>query len=55
MLTRQGRAIANRVEMVAREVREQALGALSAREVDTAFRVLEHICDVLAPEEKVIA
>lgn len=55
VLTRQGRAIANRVEMVAREVREEALDDLSTRDVDTAFRVLEHICRVLAPEEKVIA
>ncbi len=55
VLTRQGRAIVNRVEMVSRQVRERALKGLSARDVDTAFHVLEHICLVLAPEEEAVA
>jgi len=55
VLTRQGRAIVERVEKVAREVREQTLGGFAPQEVETAMHVLDHICQVLAAEELVPA
>lgn len=54
-LTKQGKAIVERVEKVARQVRAEALGALTKRDVETAMRVLDHICGVLAAEELVPA
>ncbi len=47
VLTSAGRKTVDRVEKVAREVRDEALADLSDREVETTSRVLEHICRVL--------
>lgn len=55
VLTRQGKAIVERVEKVARQVREQTLGALPPHEVEATMRVLDYICQVLAEEELVPA
>lgn len=52
VLTRRGRTVVDRVEAVAREVRSEALGDLPARDVETAFGVLEHICRALDPVEE---
>ena len=46
-LTRRGRAIADKVETVARRIRRDALTGLSDKDVETAMRVLEHVCEVL--------
>jgi MarR family transcriptional regulator for hemolysin len=50
-LTRRGRAIVEKVEASASAVRKAALGGLSKVEVETAMRVMKHICGVLAREE----
>ncbi|MFI4996449.1 MAG: MarR family winged helix-turn-helix transcriptional regulator [Hyphomicrobiales bacterium] len=47
VLTASGRAMARRLETVARLVREDALAGLCERDVETALRVLEHVCRVL--------
>jgi MarR family transcriptional regulator for hemolysin len=47
LLTPQGRAIADRVETVARRVRADALAGLSDRDIETTVRVLKHVCSVL--------
>lgn len=46
-LTARGRAIADKVEVAARQVRRDALASLSDREIETAFRVLLHVCNAL--------
>jgi MarR family transcriptional regulator for hemolysin len=47
VLTALGRKTVDRVERVAREIRDEALADLSDKEVATASRVLEHVCRVL--------
>jgi MarR family transcriptional regulator for hemolysin len=47
MLTARGQAMARRLESVARRVREDALAGLSERDIETASRVLDHICRAL--------
>jgi len=49
-LTPRGRAIADKVETVARRIRRDALAGLSDKDVETTIRVLEHICSVLEDE-----
>jgi MarR family transcriptional regulator for hemolysin len=51
VLTASGRKTVERVERVAREIRDEALAALSDREIATATRVLQHVCRVLDDEE----
>ncbi len=48
-LTARGRAIANRVEAAAQQVRRDALDGLSNKDIETAFRVLTHVCNALGP------
>jgi MarR family transcriptional regulator for hemolysin len=47
LLTARGRAIAQRVETVARRIRGDALTGLSDRDIETTVRVLKHVCRVL--------
>ena len=49
-LTASGRAIVDQVEDVARQVREEALLDLPSVDIETTSRVLNHICQVLAPQ-----
>jgi MarR family transcriptional regulator for hemolysin len=51
ILTASGRETVERVERVAREVRDETLADLSDREVATASRVLMHVCRVLDDEK----
>lgn len=51
VLTASGRKTVERVERVAREIRDEALAALSDREIATASRVLQHVCHVLDDED----
>ncbi|WP_421998322.1 MarR family winged helix-turn-helix transcriptional regulator [Reyranella sp.] len=46
-LTPRGRAIADKVETVARRIRREALAGLSDREVETTVRVLQKVCRAL--------
>src|SRR5579883_233964 len=46
-LTPRGRAIADKVEAVARRVRRDALAGVSERDIEATIRVLGHICRVL--------
>ncbi len=46
-LTPRGRAIADKAETAARRVRQDALAGLAEKDIETATRVLEHICRVL--------
>ncbi len=46
-LTPRGRAIADKVEAVARRIRSDALAGLSARDIETTVRVLHHVIGVL--------
>lgn len=46
-LTARGRAIADKVEVAAQQVRRDALAGLSDRDIETAYRVLTHICGAL--------
>ena len=48
--TRRGRAVAEQVEAVAREVRNEILIGVSEAELNAAARVLEQICDNLAKQ-----
>jgi len=48
VLTARGRAMADQVEAVAHRVREDALAGLSDADIETAFRVLDHVCRALA-------
>jgi MarR family transcriptional regulator, transcriptional regulator for hemolysin len=43
-----GRTVADKVEAVAHRVREDALAGLSDADIETAFRVLDHVCRALA-------
>jgi MarR family transcriptional regulator for hemolysin len=47
VLTGVGKAMVERVEAVARLVREQALAKVSEQDIVTTHRVLDHICQVL--------
>jgi MarR family transcriptional regulator for hemolysin len=49
VLTPRGRAIAEKVETVARRVRTDALAGLSDKDIEAAIRVLEHVCRALDP------
>jgi MarR family transcriptional regulator, transcriptional regulator for hemolysin len=55
MLTPRGRAIAEKVEVVARKVRTDALAGLSEKDIETTMRVLEHVCRVLESEKEPVA
>ena len=46
-LTPRGRAIADKAETAARRVRQDALAGLSDKDIETAARVLEHVCRAL--------
>jgi len=48
VLTARGRAVADQVEAVAHRVREDALAGLSDADIETAFRVLDHVYRALA-------
>ena len=49
-LTARGRAIADKVETVARRIRNDALAGLSDRDIETTVRVLQHVSRVLDSE-----
>ena len=49
LLTPRGRAIADKVETVARRIRTDALAGLSEADIETTLRVLDHVCRVLDP------
>ncbi len=49
VLTPRGRAIADKVEAVARRVRQDALAGLSEKDIETTMRVLDHIYSALEP------
>jgi MarR family transcriptional regulator, transcriptional regulator for hemolysin len=49
-LTPRGRAIADKVEAVARRIRSDALAGLSDRDIETTVRVLQHVSRVLDEE-----
>jgi MarR family transcriptional regulator for hemolysin len=52
VLTARGRAIADKVETVARRIRGDALTGLSDKDIATTVRVLQHVCRALdAPVE----
>ena len=46
-LTARGRAIADKVEAVARRIRGNALADLSDKDIETTVRVLQHVCRAL--------
>lgn len=48
VLTDRGREVADQVEAVAGRIREDALAGLSDADIETAFRVLDHVCRALA-------
>jgi MarR family transcriptional regulator, transcriptional regulator for hemolysin len=47
VLTARGRAIADKVETVARRIRGDALAGLSDKDIATTVRVLQHVCRAL--------
>ena len=47
LLTARGRAIADKVETVARRIRGDALTGLSDKDIATTVRVLQHVCRAL--------
>ena len=49
-LTPRGKAIADKVETVARRIRTDALAGLSDKDIETAVRVLHHVVSVLDDE-----
>jgi MarR family transcriptional regulator for hemolysin len=51
-LTSRGRAIADKVETVARRIRRDALAGLTDKDIDTTIRVLEHVCGVLGSQKE---
>ena len=55
LLTARGRAIADKVETVARRIRGDALAGLSDRDIATTVRVLEHVCCALEPAAEPVA
>ena len=48
-LTALGRSTVERVEVVSGEVRAEILAGLSDRDLETALRVLDHVCQALSP------
>jgi MarR family transcriptional regulator, transcriptional regulator for hemolysin len=48
LLTEEGRKTVEAVERVARGIREEALALLPREDIETTWRVLDHISDVLA-------
>lgn len=46
-LTARGRTIASKVETAARRVRRDALAGLTDKDIETASRVLAHVCSAL--------
>jgi MarR family transcriptional regulator for hemolysin len=50
MLTPRGKAIADKVETVARRIRSDVLAGLSERDIETTVRVLQHVVRVLDEE-----
>jgi MarR family transcriptional regulator, transcriptional regulator for hemolysin len=55
LLTPQGRAIADKVEVAARRIRGDALAGLSDRDIATTVRVLKHVCRALDATAEVAA
>jgi MarR family transcriptional regulator for hemolysin len=55
VLTPRGRAIADKVETVARGVRNDALAGLSDKDIETTIRVLDHVCRALDPTPEAVA
>jgi MarR family transcriptional regulator for hemolysin len=55
LLTPRGKAIADRVETVARRIRTDALAGLSEKDIETTIRVLDHVCRVLDPAAEPVA
>jgi MarR family transcriptional regulator for hemolysin len=55
VLTPRGRAIADKVETVARGVRTDALAGVSDKDIETTIRVLEHVCRALDPTPEAVA
>jgi MarR family transcriptional regulator for hemolysin len=55
VLTPRGRAIADKVEIIARKVRVDALAGLSEKDIETTIRVLEHVCRALEPAAEAVA
>jgi len=51
-LTPRGRAIADRIEAVAKRIRSDALAGISDREIDATVRVLLHVCRVLETRDE---
>jgi MarR family transcriptional regulator for hemolysin len=49
-LTPRGRAIADKVETIARRIRSDALAGLSDKDIQTTVRVLQHVSRVLDDE-----
>src|SRR5215470_12921869 len=54
-LTPRGKAIADKVETVARRVRTDALAGLSDKDIETTVRVLNHVCRALEAAQDVAA
>ena len=54
-LTPRGRAIADKVEAVARRIRRDALAGLSDKDIETTIRVLQHVSRVLEDGETTAA
>ena len=52
VLTEGGHAIVEQVEQVARQVRTETLAGLTDPELETAYRVLDRICQTLAAAEQ---
>ena len=50
VVTAQGQVTVDKVEAIAREIRDVALAEVTDEDVAVAARVLDHICKVLAPE-----
>jgi MarR family transcriptional regulator for hemolysin len=55
VLTPRGRAIADKVEAVARGVRNDAIAGLSDKDIETTIRVLDHVCRALDPSPEAVA
>jgi MarR family transcriptional regulator for hemolysin len=55
LLTPQGRAIADKVEVAARRIRGDALAGLSDKDIATTVRVLKHVCRALDATAEVAA
>ncbi len=55
LLTPRGKAIAEKVESVARRIEGDALAGLSNKDITTTIRVLQHVCRVLDATAEVAA